>query len=131
MKIPDELRYTEEHEWVRVADDEATVGITDYAQSELGDVVFVELPKMDRELERGDRLASVESVKAVSEVYAPVSGRVTAVNTDLVERPELLNQSPYEEGWMARMKLSDPSELGSLMSAAQYAEFVAQEKGRK
>ncbi len=131
MKIPDELRYTEEHEWVRVADDEATVGITDYAQSELGDVVFVELPKMDRELKRGDQLASVESVKAVSEVYAPVSGRVTAVNTDLVERPELLNQSPYEEGWMARMKLSDPSELGSLMSAAQYAELVAQEKGRK
>lgn len=131
MNIPDELRYTEEHEWVRVADDEATVGITDYAQSELGDVVFVELPQLDRELKRGDQLASVESVKAVSEVYAPISGRVVAVNTALLERPELLNQSPYEKGWMARMKLGDPSELGSLMNAAQYAAFVAQEKGRK
>jgi len=131
MNIPDELRYTEEHEWVRVADGEATVGITDYAQSELGDVVFVELPKIDRVLKRGDQLGSVESVKAVSEVYAPISGRVIAVNTDLVEKPELLNQSPYEEGWMARMELSDPSEVGSLMSAGEYAEFVAQEKGRK
>jgi len=131
MNIPDELRYTEEHEWVRVADGEATVGITDYAQSELGDVVFVELPKIDRVLKRGDQLGSVESGKAVSEVYAPISGRVIAVNTDLVEKPELLNQSPYEEGWMARMELSDPSEVGSLMSAGEYAEFVAQEKGRK
>jgi glycine cleavage system H protein len=128
MNFPDTLRYSEDHEWVRVEGGEAVVGITDFAQKELTDIVFVELPEIGRVVEKGGALAVVESVKAVSDVYSPVSGEVIAVNETLPDKPELVNTDPYGEGWMARVKLSKPEEIESLMTAAKYQEFI-QEKG--
>lgn len=124
MDFPDELKYTEEHEWVLVEEDIATIGITDFAQEQLGDVVFVELPEVGDELEAGKSFGVVESVKAVSDVYAPVSGEVVEINDDLPDEPEILNNSPYEDGWMIKIKLSDSSELDDLMDVADYQEFV-------
>ena len=128
MQIPDELRYSEEHEWVRVGDGVATVGITDYAQEELGDIVFVELPAVGTAVTRAKALGVVESVKAVSDLYAPVSGSVAEVNGRLASNPEIINEDPYGEGWMVRVTLSDAAEVGQLMTAAQYSAFVAKEK---
>lgn len=127
MDFPEELKYTEEHEWVLVEDDVATVGITDFAQDQLGDVVFVELPEVGDQLEIGKALGVVESVKAVSDVYAPLSGEVVEVNTDLPDEPEMLNTSPYEDGWMVKIKLSEPDELDGLMDAASYQDFIEQD----
>lgn len=127
MDIPENLKYTEEHEWVLIEDDIVTIGITDYAQEQLGDVVFVELPEVGDELESGKPFGVVESVKAVSDVYAPLSGEVLEVNTDLPDEPELLNTSPYEDGWMIKIKLTDPDELDELMDAAAYQELVEQD----
>ena len=124
MDFPDELKYTEEHEWVLVEEDIATIGITDFAQEQLGDVVFVELPEVGDELEAGKSFGVFESVKAVSDVYAPVSGEVVEINDDLPDEPEILNNSPYEDGWMIKIKLSDSSELDDLMDVADYQEFV-------
>lgn len=124
MDFPEELKYTEEHEWVLVEDDIATVGITDFAQDQLGDVVFVELPEVGDSVEAGETFGVVESVKAVSDVYAPVSGEVVEINEDLPDEPETLNNSPYDAGWMVKIKLSDPSALGGLMDVAAYQEFV-------
>jgi glycine cleavage system H protein len=123
--IPDNLRYTREHEWVR-KDDEfvITCGITDHAQAELTDVVFVELPEVGREVLPGDQLCIVESVKAVSDVFAPMTGRVTEVNNELEDSPELVNQSPYEKGWMFTIEFSDPNEYDNLLTAEQYAEEI-------
>jgi len=123
---PGDLHYSETHQWARVDEGVATVGITNYAQEQLGDVVYVELPRPDEEVKRGEPLGSVESVKAVADVNSPVSGRVMEVNSDLDDEPEKINQSPYDEGWMARIELSDPAEVRSLMSAQQYVHFLQQ-----
>ncbi len=121
---PKELKYTREHEWVRVEGDECTIGITDYAQEELGDVVFVELPDVGAATAREKPFGAVESVKAVSDLFAPVSGEVVAVNSDLENAPEAVNTDTYGEGWMIRVKLSDPGEVDSLMDAAAYQKLV-------
>ena len=119
------IRYTKEHEYIRVEGETGVVGITDYAQSQLGDVVFVELPIIGRSLAKGDEAAVVESVKAASEIYAPVSGEVAAINTDLEGTPAAVNEDAAGRGWFFKMKLKDPAELDSLMSEAEYADFVA------
>jgi len=123
---PGDLFYSETHQWARVDEGIATVGITNYAQEQLGDVVYVELPRPDEEVKRGEPLGSVESVKAVADVNSPVSGRVLEVNSDLDDAPEKMNQSPYDEGWMAKIELSDPAEVRSLMSAQQYVQHLQQ-----
>ncbi len=125
--IPRSLRYTKDHEWVLVEDDVATVGITDYAQHELGDITFVELPEEDVELRAGDEAATIESVKASSPVYAPVSGKVTEINSQLEETPEDINHDPYGAGWIFRVEMSDPDEIENLLSADDYEESL--EKG--
>lgn len=124
MDFPEEFKYTEDHEWVLVEDDIITVGITDFAQDQLGDVVFVELPEVGDTLEAGKTLGVVESVKAVSDVYTPASGEVVEVNEALPDEPEALNNSPYEDGWMIKLKLADPADLDGLMDVAAYQEFV-------
>jgi glycine cleavage system H protein len=124
METPTDLRYSESHEWVRVAaDDTAAVGITDFAQSELGDIVYVELPEVGQTLTLDDPFGSVESVKAVSDLIAPVSGEVVQVNTALADAPESINQNPYES-WLVMVKLSDRGELDSLMTAEKYEDFT-------
>ena len=128
MQAPETLRYSEEHEWVRVTDDTAVIGITDHAQDELGDIVFVELPAKDAVVTRGKSLGVVESVKAVSDVYSPVSGTVIEANDKLADTPEVVNSDPYGDGWMAKVSLADPAEIEQLMPAAQYVAFVAKEK---
>lgn len=128
MQIPETLRYSEEHEWVRVEDGVATIGITDHAQEELGDIVFVELPAVGATLAKAATLGVVESVKAVSDVYAPVGGTVTTVNDALSSRPETINEDPYGEGWMIKVTLTDAAEVAGLMTAAQYRDFLGQEK---
>lgn len=125
MDFPEELKYTEEHEWIAIEADIATIGISDFAQSQLGDVVFVELPEVGDELEAGKPFGVVESVKAVSDVYSPLSGEVMEINEDLPDAPELLNTSPYEDGWMIKIRLSNPQELDDLLDAAAYQELVA------
>lgn len=127
MEFPEELKYTEEHEWVMVEEEVVTVGITDFAQDQLGDVVFVELPEVGTMVEVGKPFGVVESVKAVSDVYAPVSGEVVEVNEELPESPETINTSPYEDGWMIKIKLSTPSELGDLLDADAYQEFIEEQ----
>jgi glycine cleavage system H protein len=117
---PQDLRYTSEHEWIRVEGSRGVVGITFYAQEQLGDVVFVELPKTGTTVEQGKTFGVVESVKTASDLYAPVSGNVVEVNDKLVDRPELVNQDPYGEGWMIAVELSDPSQVNSLLTAQQY-----------
>jgi len=123
MSIPGDLKYTKDHEWVRIEGDDATFGITDHAQEALGDIVFVELPETGRNLARAEGMAVVESVKAVSDVYAPMGGEVTAVNEALEGEPEKINSDPYGEGWIARVKLSD-TDTTHLMDAAAYAAFL-------
>lgn len=119
------VRFTREHEWIRVEDGIGTVGITDYAQRQLGDVVYVELPEVGREVKKGEAAAVVESVKAASEVYAPVSGKVVEVNGELPDKPELVNQDPEGAGWFFRIEIADPSELDSLMDREAYDAYVA------
>ena len=126
MPSPADLKYTKEHEWVRVEGTIGTVGITDYAQDQLGDIVFVDLPAAGATVSQLQKFGEIESVKGVSELYSPVTGEVTEVNTNLAERPELVNDSPYGEGWMLRIRLSDPAEIEKLLSAAEYDEFIAQ-----
>lgn len=128
MQIPETLRYSEEHEWVLVEDGVATIGITDHAQEELGDIVFVELPAIGAQLTKAATLGVVESVKAVSDVYAPVGGTVTAVNEALTAKPETINEDPYGEGWMVKVTLASAGDVDGLMTAAQYREFLTQEK---
>ncbi len=125
---PVDRRYSEEHEWVTMTDGVATIGITDFAQEELGDIVFVELPAVGARLEKDGRLGVVESVKAVSDVYAPISGTVLGVNDRLTPNPEVVNQDPYGDGWMIRLTPADPAQVNALMTAAQYDAFVAKEK---
>lgn len=120
MNLPTELRYSKEHEWVKTEADKVRIGITDFAQSELGDIVFVELPEVGDEIEVGESFGSVESVKTVSELYAPVSGTVIEVNEALEDNPEYVNESPYEQAWMIVVELSDETELEELMTAEAY-----------
>ncbi len=124
MKFPEELKYTKEHEWVRAEGEEVVFGITDFAQDQLGDIVYVELPEVGTELTSMDAFGSIEAVKAVSDMYAPVSGEVTAVNEAIADDPGIINRSPYEDGWMVRSKLSDPGQLDDLLSAADYEKLV-------
>jgi glycine cleavage system H protein len=127
-KIPADLQYTKSHEWVRQGQNGAVeIGITDHAQSALGDLVFVEVPDVGRALRAGDACAVVESVKAASDVYSPVTGKVTASNGALASQPELLNQDPYGAGWLFRLETSDSADAAGLMSAAAYASFLADE----
>ena len=129
MEFPEELKYTKEHEWVRVDGNQAVVGITEHAQAELGDIVYVELPEVGSEVEANSPFGTVESVKAVSDLFAPVSGKVLQVNTALEERPEAINSDPYDDGWMIVIEMSDPSELDDLLSAEDYATHIEEEKG--
>jgi glycine cleavage system H protein len=127
MKFPKNLRYTREHEWVLIEGNQATVGITDYAQHELGEVVFVELPKVGDSVTKDEPFGVVESVKAASDVYAPLSGEVSETNDDLVSSPELINDDPYGDAWLIRVEMSDPSEVEQLMSAADYKDYIEEE----
>ena len=128
---PDDRKYSRSHEWIRVEGDVATIGISDHAQKELGDVVFVELPQVGAQLDMGDELGSIESVKAVSELFCPVSGEVVEINEKLAEKPELVNTDPYGDGWMIRIRLSDPSEMDELlMTADDYEDYVQTESGK-
>ena len=125
---PENFRYTKEHEWVLPAGETATIGITNHAQEELGDIVYVDLPKVGAQITQGKSFGSVESVKAVSDVYAPLSGEVTEINTTLADKPESLNQDPHGAAWLIKVKLSNRGELDSLMSAADYTTYVGAEK---
>ena len=125
---PPELLYTKEHEWVRVGESVGTIGITDYAQKELGDVVFVELPKPGDHVTASESLGTIESVKAVSEIYSPVSGEVKSVNSKLQNNPEIVNSDPHGDAWLIRVELADRSEIDKLMTADQYEDYIKQEK---
>ena len=126
MSIPVELRYTKEHEWVKIDGNKVTVGITDFAQNELGDIVFVELPEVGDTVTLNESFGSVESVKTVSELYSPISGTVVAVNENLGDSPELVNESPYESAWMIEVELSNESELEQLLDAAGYEAIISE-----
>jgi glycine cleavage system H protein len=126
LPSPIDRRYTREHEWVRVDDGTGTVGITDYAQDELGDIVYVEMPAPGASVKQSEKLGEIESVKAVSDLYAPVSGEVVEVNEGVNDHPELLNESPYEKGWLVRLRLADAAELEALLTAEQYDQLLAE-----
>jgi glycine cleavage system H protein len=126
LPSPTDRRYTKEHEWVRLEGDLGTVGITDYAQDQLGDIVYLDLPSPGTQVKQLDKLGEIESVKAVSDLYSPVSGEVVEVNQVLTDRPELVNQSPHDEGWLVRVRLADAAEVENLLTAAQYDELIAQ-----
>ncbi|WP_206165047.1 glycine cleavage system protein GcvH [Mammaliicoccus sciuri] len=126
MTVPSELKYSKEHEWVKVDGDIVTIGITDFAQSELGDIVFVELPEEGDELISGDSFGSVESVKTVSELYAPLSGKVVEVNEELEDSPEFVNESSYDKAWMVKVELSDKAQLDELLDADAYSEMIGE-----
>ncbi len=128
MDFPEGLKYSKEHEWVLVEDDVAIIGITEFAQGELGDIVFVELPDVGEKISKDDPFGSLESVKAVSDIFAPISGAVTEINDDLKENPETINEDPYGDGWMIKVQMTDMDELKDLMSSDDYAEFIEQQK---
>ncbi len=127
MVIPPDLRYTKEHEWVRVDDGIGTVGITDYAQDQLGDIVYVDLPSPGKQLSQLAVFGEIESVKAVSELYAPVSGEVVESNGSLADKPELINESPYSEGWLMKLRLAGDGEIEKLLTADQYSDHIERE----
>ena len=122
--VPQDLKYTKEHEWVRLEGEEAILGITDYAQGQLGDITFVELPSAGRDIKQSETVATVESVKAASDIYAPLSGSVVEANSSLEDSPEIINQSPYEKGWICRVKVTDTSEQNNLMDAEAYEKYL-------
>jgi glycine cleavage system H protein len=124
MNIPEDLRYSDQHEWVRLAGNVARIGITDFAQDSLGDIVFVQLPDVGLDVVAGSSISELESTKSVSEVYVPVTGVVQAVNEALVDQPELVNQDPYGAGWMFEVECSDPAEVGTLLDAAGYRKLI-------
>jgi glycine cleavage system H protein len=125
--VPEDLHYSKDHEWVRVDGDQAIIGITDYAQNSLGDVVYVELPKAGEEFAANEPFGSVESVKAVSEVFTPIAGAAVKINETLADEPESVNSDPYGEGWMIRLKMANPGEVDSLLTAAEYEDFTKAE----
>jgi len=122
--VPDDRKYTQEHEWVQVEGDIGTVGVTDHAAQELGDIVFVELPDTGSEFSMGDAIGTIESVKAVADLYLPVSGEIVDINDEVIDSPELVNSSPMEDGWLLRVKLTDPSELERLLDASGYENLL-------
>ncbi|MCM3797849.1 glycine cleavage system protein GcvH [Caldibacillus thermoamylovorans] len=128
MGTPKDFRFSKEHEWVKVEGDKVRVGISDFAQSELGDIVFVELPEVGKKLQVNEPFGSVESVKTVSELYAPISGTIVEVNEQLTDSPELVNESPYEQAWMVVIEPEDPSELETLMTADEYDQMIKEAK---
>ncbi len=123
-EVRDGLKYTESHEWLKVKEDTAIIGITDHAQAELTDIVFVELPEVGKEIKKGEELCVVESVKSVSEIYSPISGNVVNVNKKLDDSPEIINESPYNDGWLVELEIKDKSELDSLLDAASYEKIL-------
>ena len=125
MNFPENLRYTKDHEWIKIDGDEATVGITDFAQRELGDIVYVEIESVGKDLKAGEIFGTVEAVKTVSDLYLPLSGSVSKVNPNLNSNPEAVNSDPYGEGWMIKMRVSNPSELDELLSSVAYQQLVA------
>ena len=125
--FPEELKYTDQHEWTRIESDSATIGITDYAQQSLGDIVYVELPEIGTEVKKGEEFGAIESVKAASDTYSPLTGEVTEINEDLQEHPEYINQSPYDKGWIIKIKIKDSSEINDLMNSRQYQEYIKSE----
>lgn len=125
---PKNLKYHKEHDWARIEGDTAVLGVTDYAQESLGDIVYIELPEVGAEVTAGVSYAEIESVKAVSDVYAPVGGTVIEANEEVVDAPELINESPYEDGWLIKIKLSDPGQVDELMSAEEYEEMLAEQE---
>jgi glycine cleavage system H protein len=127
VTIPNDLRYTDEHEWARVEGKSATVGITHHAQEALGDIVFVDLPEVGRQIKKGEAIGAVESVKAVSDLFSPLSGKVLAVNTELTNTPDAVNKEPYGAGWMVKLELSAPAEVEQLLSADGYKALLAKE----
>jgi len=127
MDFPEEFKYTEEHEWVMVEEEIAVIGISDFAQDALGDVVFVELPEVGAVLEAGKAFGVVESVKAVSDIYAPISGTVEEINEDLIEAPEIINTSPYVDGWMIKIRMTDAADADALMTSDEYQALIAEE----
>jgi len=124
MNIPGELMYTKDHEWTKADGDVVTIGITDYAQGELGDVVYVELPESGESVEKDESFGTIEAVKAVADLFCPLSGEVTEINKELENDPEIINKDPYGEGWMVKIKLSDTAQLDELMSAADYEKMI-------
>ncbi len=127
MNIPTELRYTKEHEWIRADGDIGTIGITDYAQDQLGDIVYLDLPAVGASLAQNDKLGEIESVKAVSDLYASVSGEVLEVNQEAVDEPEAVNEEPYGKGWLIKVRLSDASELDAMLTSEAYDELIVRE----
>jgi glycine cleavage system H protein len=127
LNLPDDIRYTEDHEWARPGGDKVRVGISDYAQDQLGDIVFVELPQVGATFDKGDEFGTVESVKAVSELYIPVGGEVIAINSALEDSPQLVNKSPYGEGWMIDVKPADPNEMNALLTRQAYLKILGKE----
>jgi len=123
-EVRDDLKYTETHEWLKLKGDTAKVGITDHAQSELTDVVFVELPEVGKEIKKGEEICIIESVKSVSEIYAPVSGKIVNVNKKLEDEPEIINKNPYDEGWLVEIKVKDKSEVDKLLDAKSYKKMI-------
>tara|TARA_B100000427_G_C15460540_1_gene573830 strand:+ start:801 stop:1175 length:375 start_codon:yes stop_codon:yes gene_type:complete len=123
--IPEDLKYTSEHEWVKIEKDEAIIGITDYAQSELGDIIFIEFPSLGDKVAQNDVSGTIEAVKTVADIFAPISGEVTDVNSELENNPEYVNSDPYEKGWLIKIKMDKKSEVGTLLSSDQYAELIS------
>jgi glycine cleavage system H protein len=130
MNVPKDLKYTKDHEWARLDGKTALVGITDFAQEKLGSIVFVDLPAPGKAAKKGETLVTVDSVKAVAEVYAPLSGEVREANENLKDNPEMVNQEPYGGGWMVKLKISNPEELGALLSPEDYEAFLAEEEAK-
>ena len=128
MEIPQGLKYSKEHEWVATEDSVATIGVTDYAQDQLGEIVYIELPSVGDKVSKDDPFGVIESVKAVSDIFAPVSGTVTEVNQELAESPEMINEDPYGDGWLIKIRISDSAELDDLMDNDEYHETIAAEK---
>jgi len=124
MNIPENLKYTKDHEWIRVENNNGLIGISDYAQVELGDIVFVEIETKGEKLKKGDVFGTIEAVKTVSDLFMPVSGEVIEVNEEINDAPEHINKDPYNKGWLIKIKLDDPSELGSLLDSAQYSKLI-------
>lgn len=127
MAYPEELYYTKDHEWLRVEGDEGTIGITEFASDALGDVVYVELPDVGEKFQQGKPFGSVESVKSVNELFIPISGEIVAINSELVDAPELVNNAPYGQGWMIRVKIGAKTEIDALLTSSEYEDFVAEQ----
>jgi len=127
MKVPEELKYTEEHEWVKVEGEIGIVGITDFAQNELSDIVYVELPEVGKNIKKGEVIATVEAVKTVADVYSPISGEIVEVNEKLKDEPSIINNDPYGEGWIAKIKMEKPEEVNGLLDHTAYKKLVEEE----